>query len=169
MKTLYFDCFAGASGDMILGALIGAGTDEKALVEQLSLLNVDGFKLNIETVDRAYVKEFGMPMGPFALMDEVGLGACAGQAAPGRGRHAEDHLRPGDRGGCPGAVEQRRRRTTRARAEAGRADGRRTRGRPGLHGLAARNAVRYAQHYRSSALDRAVARFGREDPPVWLN
>ena len=53
MKTLYFDCFAGASGDMILGALIGAGTDEKALVEQLSLLNVDGFKLNIETVDRS--------------------------------------------------------------------------------------------------------------------
>jgi uncharacterized protein (TIGR00299 family) protein len=53
MKTLYFDCFAGASGDMILGALIGAGVSEKALVEQLSLLNVDGFKLTIETVDRS--------------------------------------------------------------------------------------------------------------------
>ena len=25
MKTLYFDCFAGASGDMILGALVGVG------------------------------------------------------------------------------------------------------------------------------------------------
>ena len=53
MKTLYFDCFAGASGDMILGALIGAGASEKALVEQLSLLKVEGFKLNVETVDRS--------------------------------------------------------------------------------------------------------------------
>ena len=27
MKTLYFDCFAGASGDMILGAMIAAGVE----------------------------------------------------------------------------------------------------------------------------------------------
>jgi 3-hydroxyacyl-CoA dehydrogenase/enoyl-CoA hydratase/3-hydroxybutyryl-CoA epimerase len=32
--------------------------------------------MDIETVDRAYVKTFGMPMGPFALMDEVGLDVC---------------------------------------------------------------------------------------------
>ncbi|MGE3756275.1 MAG: 3-hydroxyacyl-CoA dehydrogenase NAD-binding domain-containing protein [Pseudobdellovibrionaceae bacterium] len=30
----------------------------------------------IDVVDDAYVKEFGMPMGPFALMDEVGLDVC---------------------------------------------------------------------------------------------
>lgn len=53
MKTLYFDCFAGASGDMILGAMVAAGVDPKALREQLSLLNVDGFKINFETVDRS--------------------------------------------------------------------------------------------------------------------
>ena len=53
MKTLYFDCFAGASGDMILGALVAAGVDPAALREQLSLLGVDGFSVNFETVDRA--------------------------------------------------------------------------------------------------------------------
>lgn len=53
MKTLYFDCFAGASGDMILGALVAAGVDPDALREQLSLLNVEGFKIDFETVDRS--------------------------------------------------------------------------------------------------------------------
>lgn len=33
--------------------------------------------MSIDVVDRAYVKEFGMPMGPFALMDEVGLDVCS--------------------------------------------------------------------------------------------
>ncbi len=31
---------------------------------------------SIDFVDKAYVKHFGMPMGPFALMDEVGLDVC---------------------------------------------------------------------------------------------
>jgi len=53
MKTLYFDCFAGASGDMILGAMVAAGVDPSALRQQLSLLGVDGFNLNFETVDRS--------------------------------------------------------------------------------------------------------------------
>ncbi len=32
--------------------------------------------MKIETVDQAFVHKFGMPMGPFALMDEVGLDVC---------------------------------------------------------------------------------------------
>ncbi|MES3038634.1 MAG: 3-hydroxyacyl-CoA dehydrogenase NAD-binding domain-containing protein [Bdellovibrionota bacterium] len=32
--------------------------------------------MDIEKVDKAYVHQFGMPMGPFALMDEVGLDVC---------------------------------------------------------------------------------------------
>jgi uncharacterized protein (TIGR00299 family) protein len=53
MKTLYFDCFAGASGDMILGALIGAGVDQSALVEQLKLLGVGGWQIDFQRVDRS--------------------------------------------------------------------------------------------------------------------
>ena len=53
MKTLYFDCFAGASGDMILGAMVAAGVDPNYLREQLSRLSVSGFTINFETVNRS--------------------------------------------------------------------------------------------------------------------
>jgi uncharacterized protein (TIGR00299 family) protein len=53
MKTLYFDCFAGASGDMILGASVAAGVDPNYLREQLSLLRVDGFSVDFESVNRS--------------------------------------------------------------------------------------------------------------------
>jgi uncharacterized protein (TIGR00299 family) protein len=53
MKTLYFDCFAGISGDMTLGALVAAGADARELKERLSLLDVPGYEVEFETVDRS--------------------------------------------------------------------------------------------------------------------
>lgn len=53
MKTLYFDCFAGASGDMILGALVGVGVNPQDLREQLSLLDVSGYEIEFEIVHRS--------------------------------------------------------------------------------------------------------------------
>src|SRR5438309_4836208 len=53
MKTLYFDCFAGASGDMILGALVSAGVEPHGLIAQLELLGVSGWQINFEQVDRS--------------------------------------------------------------------------------------------------------------------
>ena len=53
MKTLYFDCFAGASGDMILGALVGVGVNPHDLREQLSRLDVSGYGIEFETVHRS--------------------------------------------------------------------------------------------------------------------
>jgi uncharacterized protein (TIGR00299 family) protein len=53
MRTLYFDCFAGISGDMTLGALVGAGVDPFALKEHLSLLDLAGYEIDFEQVERA--------------------------------------------------------------------------------------------------------------------
>ena len=53
MKTLYFDCFAGASGDMILGAMIAAGVDPQQLKEQIALLGIEGYAIDFQTVDRS--------------------------------------------------------------------------------------------------------------------
>ena len=52
-RTLYFDCFAGISGDMTLGALVNAGADERALIEQVKLLGVSNFEISFEKVDRS--------------------------------------------------------------------------------------------------------------------
>lgn len=52
MKTAYFDCFAGISGDMCLGALIDAGASPNKLVEMLQSLDVPGWKLEIDRVSK---------------------------------------------------------------------------------------------------------------------
>ncbi|CAN5232651.1 nickel pincer cofactor biosynthesis protein LarC [soil metagenome] len=53
MKTLYFDCFAGASGNMILGALIALGVDENELVEQIKHLDISDFAIEFTTKDKS--------------------------------------------------------------------------------------------------------------------
>ena len=48
MRTLYFDCFSGISGDMTVGALLDIGADEKVLLEGLKQLKVDGYQIKVE-------------------------------------------------------------------------------------------------------------------------
>jgi uncharacterized protein (TIGR00299 family) protein len=52
MKTLFFDCFSGASGNMILGALIALGVDREKLVEEIKLLDISDFEIEFSQVDR---------------------------------------------------------------------------------------------------------------------
>lgn len=51
--VLYFDPFAGASGDMILGALVGLGLDPEALSAELAKLNLEGYSIATRKVVRA--------------------------------------------------------------------------------------------------------------------
>ena len=48
MKLLYYDCFAGISGDMNLGAMIDLGVDPDYLTTELQKLNIEGFHLEIK-------------------------------------------------------------------------------------------------------------------------
>lgn len=45
MRIAYFDCIAGASGDMILGALVDSGLALETLKDKLSALKIDDFKI----------------------------------------------------------------------------------------------------------------------------
>jgi len=50
MKIAYFDCFAGASGDMILGALLDAGLSLEKLQEEIAGLHLTHYDIQKETV-----------------------------------------------------------------------------------------------------------------------
>lgn len=50
MKVLYFDCFSGISGDMILGSLIDAGLPLETLKQELSKLPIRGYELKARRV-----------------------------------------------------------------------------------------------------------------------
>ena len=52
MKLAYFDCIAGASGDMILGALLDAGLPEETLRQRLAALHLQDFDLRCRRVDK---------------------------------------------------------------------------------------------------------------------
>ena len=52
MRLAYFDCFAGISGDMTLGALIDAGVDLAYLRTELAKLPVSGYSLEARAVKR---------------------------------------------------------------------------------------------------------------------
>jgi uncharacterized protein (TIGR00299 family) protein len=50
MKIAYFDCFSGASGDMILGALLDAGLPLAHLKQQLALLDLGHWDVQVQKV-----------------------------------------------------------------------------------------------------------------------
>lgn len=47
MTILYYDCFAGISGDMNLGALLDLGVEEKLLRDELAKLPLEGYEVLI--------------------------------------------------------------------------------------------------------------------------
>jgi uncharacterized protein (TIGR00299 family) protein len=54
-KIAYFDCFSGASGDMIIGSLLDAGLDLEILKKELAGLDFHGYRLTAEKVTRSSI------------------------------------------------------------------------------------------------------------------
>ena len=51
-RVIYFDCFSGISGDMILGSLVDLGVDVKLIRKELKKINLKGYKLTSHQVKR---------------------------------------------------------------------------------------------------------------------
>ncbi len=85
MKILYFDCFAGAAGDMILGALLDAGLPFDALRAALGSLAVEGYALAADRVLKA-----GLAATRFRVLEHDAVPAGSTRGPSG---HAHYHLR----------------------------------------------------------------------------
>jgi uncharacterized protein (TIGR00299 family) protein len=55
-RAAYFECFAGASGDMILGALVDAGWPESALRAALEAVPLAGWQLDVRPVKKGALR-----------------------------------------------------------------------------------------------------------------
>jgi uncharacterized protein (TIGR00299 family) protein len=51
-RVIYFDCFSGISGDMILGSLVDLGVDVKLIRKELKKINLKGYKLTSHQIKR---------------------------------------------------------------------------------------------------------------------
>jgi uncharacterized protein (TIGR00299 family) protein len=93
--TLYFDCFSGASGDMILGALLDAGVPLEALRTALGSLAIDHGAVSAERVLRA-----GISATRFRLLEPArARGETTGVAsAASRQLQAHTHSHEGSGG-----------------------------------------------------------------------
>jgi len=56
MTVVHFDPFSGASGDMVLGALLDGGLDFAHLESELAKLGLGGYRLELETVEKHGVR-----------------------------------------------------------------------------------------------------------------
>ncbi len=86
---LYFDCFSGASGDMILGALLDLGLPIEALRGALGSLAIEYGEVTAERVSRA-----GVAATKFRLVERSSTGAACDPAtsAPSHKHHHLKHI-----------------------------------------------------------------------------
>ena len=78
-RLLYFDCFSGIAGDMVIGALVDAGLPFDGLKAALGSLAVSGYQVHAKRVMRA-----GVSATKFVVEEDAGNGQA--------GSHPHRHL-----------------------------------------------------------------------------
>ncbi|MBW8035276.1 MAG: nickel pincer cofactor biosynthesis protein LarC [Planctomycetes bacterium] len=68
MKIAYFDCFAGAGGDMIVAAMLDAGVDAGWLIEQIDSLAIEGLHIEITETTRSGMR--GLKFTPIVKTEQ---------------------------------------------------------------------------------------------------
>jgi uncharacterized protein (TIGR00299 family) protein len=71
LRIGYFDCYAGAAGDMILAALFHAGLDEAAFMREIAKLGIEGLKIEVTETSR---KSIGARSFTFTHSSGAGAG-----------------------------------------------------------------------------------------------
>ena len=73
-NVVYFDCFSGASGDMILGALLDAGLPMEELRTALGSLALEGMQVTASATQRSGIgaTNFSVINGAGSQTHEVG-------------------------------------------------------------------------------------------------
>ncbi len=73
MRIAYFDCFAGISGDMILGALIDAGLEVDTLRQELAKLSLPGWEIEARPTKRGGMSGTSVQVQVTGQQEERGL------------------------------------------------------------------------------------------------
>jgi uncharacterized protein (TIGR00299 family) protein len=94
VTILYFDCFAGAAGDMILGALLDAGLPLEELQRALGSLAVEGCEVSADRVVRTGVTATKFRVHPLSLAHQ----SSASFSEAGSVGHPHEHEHPHDHG-----------------------------------------------------------------------
>ena len=85
-NVLYFDCFSGASGDMILGALIDAGLPIEELRTALGSLALEGVRIEASSTQRS-----GIGATSFSVIDRSGGHAHVDESSAADDSYARDY------------------------------------------------------------------------------
>jgi len=108
MKLLYFDCFSGVSGDMILGALLDLGLPLEDLRRALGGLAIEGCEIGVDRVTRGSIAaakfrvvQHGHRRGHKQQASGVRSGAPDAAAALGTPSPKSEVARPRTEGRCP--------------------------------------------------------------------
>lgn len=156
-RILYLDCFSGAAGDMIAGALLDAGAPFDTLARAVDSLGLEDVRVSSERVDRSGI-------GAVKFRVTVGGEAADGRAGDGHGHghahdhghthdqaHEHDHGHHRDHGGAPGHEEQH------DRAQPHDHDHAHHRGLPEIEAIVDRSSLSPAGKARASRLFRRLA------------